>query len=137
MAFNFQKVGVRDQLKNSVYLLKNTFTVIGRDKDIIRPVYRMLIYNFIMVLLFFGGLLSMFMQWSIGWGVVILLLSILMFVYKFFYFNWQEVRLSWIVDQTICGNDPSYKGAVKDVSSMAWQVRGLAFFDICAALLRS
>jgi hypothetical protein len=67
-----------------------------------------------------------------GWA---LFFAFLMFLYKHFYHNKQEVRLSWTVYQTIMGEDPSYKSATADSKSVKSQIRKLAWLDIGMALM--
>lgn len=141
MGFDFSKASqsldslpFQDRLNAVGQLVKNTFTIIGRDKDIVTPWTRMAIYHFIMITAFFYGVLGWWYDLPVeGW---MLGLAILLFLYKHFYNNRQEIRMSWTVYQTIIGNDPSYKGATKASKSVKSQTRILAWLDIGMALLR-
>ncbi|MEQ8524405.1 hypothetical protein [Gracilimonas sp.] len=140
MAYTFEKAGqsldklpFKDRLKAVGALVKNTFTVIGRDEDIIKPWIRMAIYNFVMVTLFFYFVMGNWYEFPLeGWALFI---SFLLFLYKHFYHNKQEVRLSWTVNQTIIGEDPSYRGATVYSKKIKSQTRKLAWFDIGMALM--
>lgn len=85
MNFNYKKAGqafdslpFKDRLKAVADLVKNTLTIVGRDKDIIKPWIRMVIYHVVMVSLFFYGLLAW--QYDLfGWGVVIFLSGVCTF----------------------------------------------------------
>lgn len=135
MSFDFKKASqsfdslpFKERLKAVGKLVKNTFTVIGRDKDIKTPWIRMIIYNFVMVTAFFYALLGWWYEFPAeGWA---LFLAILLFLYKHFYHNRQEVRMSWTVYETIIGNDPSYKGATDASKELKSQTRRLAWIDI-------
>lgn len=141
MNFDFEKAGqsfdslpFQDRFKAVGNLVKNTFSVVGRDKDIKTPWIRMAIYNFLMVSAFFYAILGWWYDLPAeGW---LLTLSILLFIYKHFYHNRQEVRLSWTVYETIIGNDPSYKGAKAASKEIKSQTRKLAWMDIGMGLVK-
>lgn len=141
MSFDFKKASqsfdnlpFKDRLKAVGNLVKNTITIIGRDKDIKTPWIRMAIYNFVMVTSFFYALLGWWYEFPAeGW---LLTLSILLFIYKHFYHNRQEIRLSWTVYETIIGNDPSYKGAKTAGKKVKSQTRKLAWMDIGMGLVQ-
>lgn len=141
MSFDFKKasqsfdsLSFKNRFKAVGDLVKNTFSVIGRDKDIKKPWIRMAIYNFVMVSSFFYGVLGWWYDFPAeGW---LLFLSILLFLYKHFYHNRQEVRLSWTVYETIIGNDPSYKGAKAASKEIKSQTRKLAWMDIGMAAVK-
>lgn len=95
MNFNYKKAGqsfdslpFKDRLKAVADLVKNTLTIVGRDKDIIKPWIRMVIYHVVMVSLFFYGLLAW--QYDLfGWGLLSFFLGFVLFLYKHFYNNRQ------------------------------------------------
>ncbi len=140
MSFDFQKASqsfdslpYQDRFKAVGQLIKNTFTIIGRDKDIVKPWIRMAIYHLVMVTAFFYGVLGWWYELPGEFAGV--LLAVVLFIYKHFYQNKQEVRLSWIVYQTIIGNDPSYKGAVRECKQIQDNTRKLAWLDIGMAIV--
>ena len=135
MGFDFQKSAQSfDQLSfknrmNSVFaLFKNTFTVIGRDEDILKPFYRMIIYNIVMITAFFYGIFGIW--YDLPLQVLCFLIAFFLFVYKYFYYNKQELRMSWIVNEAITGSDPSYKDSVGVSKKLKSQVRKMAWIDI-------
>lgn len=141
MGFDFKKarqsldsLPFQDRLKAVGQLVKNTFTIIGRDKDIVTPWTHMAVYHFVMVTAFFYGVMGWWYELpGEAWAIVV---AILLFLYKHFYHNRQEIRMSWTVYQTIIGNDPSYKGATKESKEMKSQTRKLAWLDIGMAALK-
>ena len=142
MSFDFKKakqsfdnLSFKNRSKAILNLVKNTFTIIGRDTDILAPWIRMAIYNFVMVTAFFYAVLGYWNDFPAeGW---MLALSILLFIYKHFYHNKQEIRLSWTVYETIIGNDPSYKGAKAASKEVKSQTRKLAWMDIGMGLAKN
>ncbi|MDZ7772780.1 MAG: hypothetical protein U5K31_08595 [Balneolaceae bacterium] len=131
---SFDSLPFQDRLSAVGNLVKNTFTVIGRDRDIVVPFTRMAIYHFIMVTTFFYGAMGWWYELpGEAWALV---LAVLLFLYKHFYHNKQEIRLSWTVNETITGNDPDYAGATRASKGLKGQIRILAWLDIGMAVLR-
>lgn len=140
MSFDFKKaeqaldsLSFPDRLKSVGHLVKYTFTIIGEDEDIIKPWIRMLVYNLVMV----SGLFYAWLGWWYdlpleGWG---LLVAAVLFIYKYFYYNKQEMRMSHIVHETIIGNDPSYRSAVAACKPFQPQIRKIAWLDILMAFI--
>jgi len=118
------------------YLLKHTFTVIGRDTDIVMPWVWMVVYAIVMVTAFFVGVVGAFLGatavWAGGFG-----LAVPMFVYKYFFYNYREMGQSWLVYETICGRDRSYSDAKQAARDRKSGVRKLAGLDILMAYLAS
>lgn len=125
---SFDKLPFRKRMTSVFNLFKNTLTVIGRDEDIIKPFIRMLIYNLGMIGAFFY---MIFRFWyDLPFVFIAFLIAFFLFLYKYFYYNKQEIRLSWIVYEAITGSDPSYKDAVKASKQMKPQIRKIAWMDI-------
>jgi hypothetical protein len=139
--FNFKKakqaldsLPLELRMKAMGSLLKHTFTIVGKDEDIMKPWIRLAIYHFLMVSGFFYAVMS---NWyDLPWAPLAAFFSFLLFMYKHFYNNRQELRMSWTVYETIIGNDPSYKGAVKHWKQLKSQTRKLAWLDIVMASMR-
>lgn len=126
---SFDSLPYKERIKSVLSLAKSTLSVIGKDHDIIKPWVRMAIYHSIMVTSFFGGIF--FWQFEhYGYGFWAFFLSFVLFLYKHFYNNRQELRMSWIVYETIIGHDPSYKGSVAMSKELKSQTRKIAWLDI-------
>lgn len=136
MSFDFDKASqsfdslpYKERLMSVANLGKSTFSIIGKDEDIIKPWIRMAIYHFVMVTFSFGG----FFLWQyeqMGYALLLFFLGFLLFLYKHFYNNKQEIRMSWIVYETVIGNDPSYAGATTASKELKWHIRKIAWIDI-------
>ena len=130
---SFDQLPFKERLQSIFSLLKNTLTIVGRDRDIVKPWVRMMIYHFFMVSFFFYAWFGWFYELpGEGWS---LFAAFLLFLYKHFYNNRQEMRLSWIVNETLIGHDPSYKGAKKDWKQIKSQTRKVAWLDIAMAFV--
>lgn len=134
-AQSFDKLSFKNRMTSVFHLFKNTFTVIGRDDDIIKPFYRMIIYSALMVSFFFYFVFSFW--YDLPSAGLFFFFSILLFLYKYFYFNKQEIRISWIVNKAITGHDPSYKESVAVSKELKSQVRKMAWIDIGMAFAKS
>lgn len=124
---NFESLPFSERLSRIGYLLKHTVTVVGRDADIVTPWIAMIVYAAVMVTAFFGGVLGMLMGSFTIWGPSFGL-AILMFVYKYVFYNYREMGQSWLVYETICGRDRSYadaKAKAKERKSGVWKLAGL------------
>jgi len=133
---NLESIPFSDRLSRIGYLLKHTFTVVGRDVDIAWPWVWMVVYAVVMVSAFFAGIIGFFVGASaIGTGG--LGLAVLMFVYKYFFYNYREMAQSWLVYETICGRDRSYADAKKAARNRKSGVRKLAGLDMLMAYVMS
>ena len=133
---NLDSVPFSDRLSRIGYLLKHTFTVVGRDTDIAAPWAWMNVYAIVMVTAFFGGITGFFAG-STTFGIGSLGVAMLMFVYKYFFYNYKEMAQSWLVYETICGRDRSYADAKQTAKKRAAGVRKLAGLDMLMAYLVS
>jgi len=132
----FRRPGAQERIKQLAYLLKHTVTIIGRDADILRPLLRMAIYAAVLVTVFFAMIWAYAIDAS-GTGTVLLLLSVVLFLYKFFYYNRQELAASWLVSETAFGRDRSLADASEHVATLRSQARSLALLDMGAAWIAS
>jgi hypothetical protein len=132
---SFDSLPYQERLKSVFNLAKSTLSIIGKDEDIIKPWIRMAIYHTFMVTFFFGG----FFLWQFemqGYGLLSFFFAFLLFLYKHFYNNRQEMRMSWIVYDVLIGHDPSFKDSVKVGKELKSQTRKIAWIDILMRLVQ-
>ncbi|PQO24388.1 hypothetical protein C2I36_03070 [Rhodobacteraceae bacterium WD3A24] len=132
----FRRPGLQERFTQLAYLLKHTVTIVGRDADIIRPLVRMAIYAAVLVTVFFAMIWAYAVD-SDGTGTLLLLLAVILFIYKFFYYNRQELAVSWLVAETAFGRDRSVTDAAAHVATLRGQARILALLDMGAAWIAS
>jgi len=125
-----------ERLSRIGYLLRHTFTVVGRDTDIVTPWIRMIVYAVVMVTAFFVGLAAAVMEAVLVAGAAFGLAA-LMFLYKFVFYNYKEVTQSWLVYETICGRDRTYAEAAATAAQRTSGVWTLAGLDLLMAYLMS
>ena len=129
MQKNLRKPGIGERLTQLAYLLKHTFTLVGRDPGIIRPWIRMTIYGLVMTCFFFAAIMA-FVIGAQGLGSTLLAISVLLFIYRFFYYTRQELRQSWLVTEALQGRKRSADEAKARVKELAWTARKIALIDL-------
>lgn len=134
MTERLKQPGFKERLSQLGYLLKHTFTLIGRDPGIIRPWIRMALYGLIMSNLFFFGILAIALD-SGGIGTYLILAAVLMFLYKFFYYTRQEMRQSWLVSEALQGRQRTAEEAGARIASLKPMARSIAWLDMLVAWL--
>lgn len=116
------------------YLYKHTFAIFGRHLSIVRPIVRMSIYAVIMLCVFAAGLVLIALERAGGgW---LLFLGVLLYVYKFFYYNKVSLVLSRMVYVSATGGDPTAQSARKHVKGLRRQVLVLGMLDMLIAWIR-
>ncbi|MCK0163016.1 hypothetical protein [Marinobacter sp. S6332] len=139
MTKEFRKPSPGERFQQIGYLLKNTVTIIGRDTDIVGPFLRTAIYAVVMVTAFFGGIAAIALGAG-GTGTLLLLASLAMFVYKYFYYTRQDMAQSWLVAETVRGRDAvpgdgrkRVRGVKSQARILGWVSMGFAFISSRAA----
>lgn len=125
----FKKKSFKERLKDTSYLIKHSFVVVGKDKDIKKPTIHMAVFSSIILTLFFASI-GLFVFGIVGLGILLILLSILLCFINAFYKMRQKADQSWIVYNTIIGKDISYADAHSHTKTQKGKIRLLAFLNI-------
>lgn len=130
----FEKPSIGAKFSQLGYLFKHTFTIVGRDSDILTPIIMMAVYAVAVVVLFWAGIIFIVVGNGAtgGW---LLVLAVLTFFYKFFFYNRYELRLSRLVFDTACGRDATAAGAKEALAGSGYKVRLLALLDMLSAYI--
>jgi hypothetical protein len=128
----FHKPTLSGRLSQLGYLLKHTATIVGRDADIVAPVVRTVVFSVVLVTLFFAAVTA-YVVGAGGIGTLLLLAWTVLGIYHFFYFNRQELSLSWLVFETAAGRDRDFREAAARARALRAQARWLAVLDMAAA----
>jgi hypothetical protein len=136
MTQTLRKPGFGERLRQLAYLLKHTFTIVGRDPGIVRPWIRMTIYGLVLTCLFFSAITA-FVVDADGTGLALLFASIVLFVYRYFYDTRQELRQAWLVSEALKRERRSADEAKARVKTLAWTARKIALVDMLVAWLMS
>ncbi|MBN7777797.1 hypothetical protein JYP49_16110 [Nitratireductor aquimarinus] len=132
---NFEKPDRKARLVQLGFLVRHTFSIVGRNRALLSPLIAMWVYATAMVTMFFIGFLliaygSAGSSWFLFGGVV-------MFIYKFFFYNRAELVLSRLTFDTATGRSPTQRDARRLLSGLGPQVRRLALLDMAAAWIAS
>ncbi len=126
------------RIKDTLFLLKNSFSVMGKDRDIITPTKKIAILSVFTTTIVFGIILS-FLTGKFVLASVFTLLFILpiILIYRVFYNINQKACQSWIVYNTITGKDISYEDAKDHISYEKSKLRTIAFIDLLVSYIGS
>ena len=128
----------KERLKDTGYLFKHSFTIIGKDKDIKTPTIKMAVYSIIMTTSIFSALAMLFSNALILPGIFILIFTIFILApFKYFYDVRQKADQSWIVYNTLSGKDISLQDAHTHTGMFKPQLRFISFVTIVMAFSRS
>ncbi|MEP3688035.1 MAG: hypothetical protein ABJN05_13170 [Sulfitobacter dubius] len=132
---DFDKPGRRERLSQLGFLMRHTFSILGRNGAILAPVFAMWAYAAAMVAVFFAGMLLIAI--GTGGGGWLLFGGLIMFVYKFFFYNRAELILSRLTFDTATGSSATRQDARSALAGLGAQTRRLAFIDMASAWINS
>lgn len=128
---DFEKPDVKARMAQLGFLVKHSFTIVGRNRALFRPVISMAIYATVMIVLFFVGVcMILYENNNSTW---FLLAGALMFLYKFFFYNRAELTLSRMTWTAAIGGTADHRIARGEIRDLRRQIRILGFLDIAGA----
>lgn len=131
MSPQFAKKSFTERVRDTGYLLRNSFKIIGKNSDTLKPTVNMIIVAIILNTIFFGSLLSFLTGRYIGWGILALVvLLFLLTPAKIFYNIRQKANLSWLVYNSITGSAISYQDAHKHTKLQKPDLRKIALAEV-------
>jgi hypothetical protein len=123
-----------DRMKDTGYLLKNSFTIVGANTGIVKPTVHMAVYSLLMTSLVVGSLVMFLLRWHVGMGVLALLFTVLILLpYKYFYRTRQKACQSWMTYQAITGVVTAYPEARRHTAAEKGRLRFIALVDLLVA----
>jgi hypothetical protein len=131
---HFKQKSFADRMKDTGYLLKNSFSLVGANAGIVKPTVHMAIYSLLMTSLVVGALVLLLLRWHVGLGVGALLFTVLVLLpFKFFYRTRQKACQSWMTYQAITGKVTPYPEAHRHTAAEKGRLRFIAFVDLLVA----
>ena len=128
-------MGLIQSFQDTIYLLKNTFVVIGKNPAALRPTIAQLTLAlgfFITILVSIAAILLF--QKSFFIPMIAMLLIFISFVFLFFIFPFVKMYYRaaqcWIVYHTFSGNNISYKEGLSRARQNKWDILILSLCDI-------
>ncbi|MCV2892737.1 hypothetical protein [Lentibacter sp. XHP0401] len=132
---DFTKPDLKARFTQLGFLVRHTFTIVGRNRALLEPLFMMWIYAALMIGLFFTGLVLA--AYENGHSAWFLLGGTVMFIYKFFFYKRAELTLSRLTYGTTTGGMPTQREARREISGLSSQVRTLGLLDIVAVWVTS
>ncbi len=133
----FTKKSFKDRMKDTGFLIKNSFTIMGKDEDIKTPLIKMIIFTTIIRILFFISLIPIFTAHTheniglIVFSILTMIFLVLVIIpFRFFFDIRQKANQSWIVYNTLCGKDISYQDSVDHTKSEKGKLRIIGVVDL-------
>lgn len=127
----FTKKPFKERMKDTGFLIKNSFTIIGKDKDIKTPTIRMIVLSVIITVCFYLAFLLFLFDSTVLMGLGIFCFALFILVpFKFFFNVREKANQSWIVYNTVCGKDISYEDAKIHTATDKGKWRIIALIDI-------
>ncbi len=120
----------KDRLKDTVFLLKHSFTIIGKEKDIKKPIVHMISFSILVTSSIFIFILTLLLKKFIFFGVLFFLFWLFLTFYKYFFYVRRKADISWLVYNTLCGNDISYNDAHLHTKNEKSKLRYIAAIEI-------
>lgn len=124
----FKKKPFKERLRDTGFLLKNSFVIIGEDKDIKTPTIHMIILSVIISIFFYMSILMFFLG-KLLIGFLLFFSFFILIFFRFFYDVRQKADQSWIVYNTIKGENVDYSDAHFHTKTQKGNLRKVAFVD--------
>ena len=126
----FSKKPFKNRLKDTGFLLKNSFTLLGKDNDIKKPTIHMAIFSGIITTFIFMSLYTFFSGQFVIIGIILLLYTLFIAMpFRYFYEIRQKADQSWIVYNALAGYTIRYKDAHEHTKSQKNTLRFIAIVD--------
>jgi hypothetical protein len=124
----------QETLKSSLYLLKYSFTIIGKNTGIIRPTVYLALLSLLMTSLLFGALVCFFSGTNIATGVILLVvLFVILVPLRFFIRTFLKAIQSWMSYRTITGHPITYPEARRHTMTRTRGLLLIGFVDMIVA----
>jgi hypothetical protein len=122
---------IGEKFQDTLFLLKNTYSLLGRNPALLKPVTQIILVSLILSTLFWGSILSLFLVTkTVAVGLVGVLIAFILYFWSFFYFTELKLRLSWLACTTACGTKPAFEQSQRMADSVGDKIRLLAFIDM-------
>jgi len=122
---------IGEKFQDTLFLLKNTYSLLGRNSALLKPVTQIILVSLILSTLFWGSILSLFLiTKTAAVGSVGILVALILYFWSFFYFTELKLRLSWLACTTACGTKPAFEQSQKMADSVGDKIRLIAFIDM-------
>jgi hypothetical protein len=124
----------QETLKSALYLLKHSFTLIGKNTGIVRPTVYLAVLSLIMTSLFFAAMACFLSGSHIAVGIIALVVLLVVLVpLRFFIRTFLKAIQSWMSYLTITGRPITYPEARRHVKQHTRGLLLIGFVDMIVA----
>lgn len=127
-------MGLIQSFQDTIYLLKNTFVVIGKNPAALRPTIAQIILASSFFIILIVSTAVLFLTKSGTVLLIAMLLIVLSFLFLLFVFPFVKMYYRaaqcWIVYHTFSGNNISYKEGLSRARQNKWDIFILGLWDI-------
>ncbi len=127
----------KDTLRDTLQLLKSTFTVIKTNPDILKPTVAQIVVGIIIAILFAAFIVGFIMpdeRVRVISTFAIILFPIILLVLLPFIFTYYRAAQCWIVYKTFAGKDVTYKEGIRRARQNAWDIVAIGALSILFSL---
>ena len=111
-------------------LFKNTFKLIGKDKDLLQPILYMGIYRSVSVCLAFTGIYFFFVAQSYGYGFLSILANLAYAPLSAFLQTRHKAALSWMSFEVLKGKDTDLNSGLSRIKGLNGKLFIIAIVDM-------
>ncbi|HWQ96327.1 MAG TPA: hypothetical protein VN368_03030, partial [Candidatus Methylomirabilis sp.] len=126
-------MGIIQSFQDTIYLLKNTFVVIGKNPATLRPTVAQIILASSIFIILLVSIVVLFLPNSGSVSLIATLLIILSFLFLFFVFPFVKMYYRaaqcWIVYHTFSGKNISYNEGLSRARQNKWDIFILTLWD--------
>lgn len=123
--------------KSTLELLKNTFTVVGKDEDIKKPTIHMIVLGLIKTTVLFGSILCFILERADLGAIGVLVLLFILNPYSVWFNVRKKAQQTWIVYNTIIGNDIGLPEATAQLKKRSGTYFGIAVTEMVVRYVHS
>ncbi len=136
--YQFKKKPLTERLKDTFYLLKNTFTVVPKDEDIKKPTTRMTLLTFLIITINFYAFYTFLSGNNVITGIAALLFNFFILLpFRVFFDVRNKADQSWITYNAIIGKDVSQDQAHEHTGQRKSTLRKMAGIDLAMKIAKS
>ncbi len=131
-------MGFFDFLHDTIGLTKNTFTIVGKNPEILKPTFAQIKIGLLFLFLLVASALTAFLfDGAIQGAAVIVFFVFLLLAFPLFPFirMYYKAAQSWIVYNAFTGKQATYQDGLRRASQNKGDIITLAIFDILANAL--
>lgn len=129
---DFKSFGAKEKFNRIKTLFSSITSIVQQDTGVLKPTYALALFSFFNTTIFFAAVILLIEGGSIGIGVLMLFIWLLLSIYKPFFFVKRKALQSTLLHQTILNGSSDLQKAKQEYKTIAGKMFfvGLADFFI-------